>query len=425
MARIKTGINSLLANAKRFLKNECASLSTMYALAAVPLVIAAGAAIDIARYNAAQTQIQAALDSGALAAAAAEGVSDSARSTLGKTAFDANMKGGVGGGLKPVATFKVDGKTIIADAKADMPTTLMSVVGITKLQVGGHAEVGMGQNKKAEIALVLDYSGSMTEVVGGQVKYVAMQKAAKNLIDSLSSSNPKNIKFGLVPFSHHVQVSLPGEYVLGGTAGTTWTGCTQDRQYPFNISDSTPTSAPGSKWGQPQAPVHADMGCSGYKVHNLRTMPLTDDFAGLKNQLDIMTPYAWTHIALGVEFGYHVLSPNAPFTGAADYADKNTQKFMVVLTDGMQTEPAFGPGKVRSVAQGEDNLTALCNSAKANGITMITMAFDLDDSATRKRLQGCASDPSKNFFVVSDGADLSAAFEAVRSAVTAQVFLSK
>lgn len=138
-----------------------------------------------------------------------------------------------------------------------------------------------------------------------------------------------------------------------------------------------------------------------------------------------MTPYSGTHIALGVEFGYHLLSPNAPFNSGAAYADKETRKFMIVLTDGKQTMSGFGPGGSRTVAEAEKNLEKLCASAKANGITMMTMAFDLDDTGTRKRLENCASNPATDFFVANDGKALASAFEAVKVAISAQVYLSK
>ena len=166
-------------------------------------------------------------------------------------------------------------------------------------------------------------------------------------------------------------------------------------------------------------------GCSGYVSHNLNVTPLTDNFAGLKAQLDSMTPYAWTHIALGVEFGFHLLSDNAPFTTGVSYDDKKTKKIMIVLTDGTQTEPAFGPGGTRTVSQGESNLEALCENAKAKGITMMTIAYDLDDSTTRNRLRNCSTDPSKNFFVATDTSAVASAFDDIRNAITAQVFISK
>jgi hypothetical protein len=252
-----------------------------------------------------------------------------------------------------------------------------------------------------------------------------MRNAAKKLINDLQEANPSKVKFGLVPFSHHVYVTLPNAYVLGQTGSGNWTGCTQDRPYPANLSDTTPTSNNNTKWGQPQAPLHADSGCGGYASHKLRVKPLTDDFAGLKSQLDSMTPYSWTHIALGVEFGFHLLSDNAPFTTGVSYSDKKTEKIMIVLTDGAQTEPAFGPAGKRDVSQGESNLEALCENAKAKGITMMTIAYDLNDTDTRKRLRNCTTDPTKHFFVADDTSAVASAFDNIKNAITAQVFISK
>ena len=107
------------------------------------------------------------------------------------------------------------------------------------------------------------------------------------------------------------------------------------------------------------------------------------------------------------------------------YDDEETQKFMVVLTDGAQTEPAFGPGGTRTVAQGESNLEALCTNAKTKGITMITIAYDLDDNDTVDRLRNCATDPDKNFFVATSAAAVAGAFENIKTLITAQVFVSK
>jgi len=125
-----------------------------------------------------------------------------------------------------------------------------------------------------------------------------------------------------------------------------------------------------------------------------------------------------------VEFGYHVLSDNLPFDQAAPFTDTETQKFMIVLTDGMQTEPAFGPGSTRTVSQGEKNLEKLCSNAKADGIRIITLAFDLDDTTTRARLKNCASD-AQSFFVANDDTDLSAAFEEIKTAVASTIYLKK
>ncbi len=410
---------------KRYLKADTGTIAVTFALSLVPLLVAAGVGIDMARMTSVHTQMQIALDAGAMAGAAAKGKSNAARIKIAEDAFAANSDTSLLSTLSSTVSFKIEGGQVKGRVDASMPTTLLAAAGYTALDVGTSTEVTIPENKKAEIALVLDYSGSMGDVAGTEVKYVAMRNAANKLIDDLTKDNADKVKFALVPFSHQVYTSLPNAYVLGKPATGTWKGCTQDRQFPFNLTDATPTGSNDAKWGQPTAPDHAGFACTGYKDRHLDLKPLSNDFASIKGQLNVMTPYAYTHVALGVEFGYQVLSPNAPFSEGVSYADKGTNKYMVVLTDGEQTEPAFGPGGIRNVAQGDANLESLCANAKASGINIITIAYDLDDSAQRNRLKTCASNADENFYVASNAAEVAKAFDAITNAITATAFLSK
>jgi Flp pilus assembly protein TadG len=410
---------------KRFGTCQKGSIAVFCAISAVPVLLAAGSAIDFVRYINNSTELQAALDSAALAAASTPDATDAERRALAEATFTLNLQG-TGLATADIArSFDIQDETVVGTADMDMSTSLMKLAGFESMKLSLDAEVAVPNDKKAEIALVLDYSGSMNDSIAGGVKYVAMKNAAKDLISDLEAANPEKVKFALVPFSHHVYGTFDKAYIRGQSGSGTWTGCTQDRKYPYNLTDATPTADDNTKWGQPQAPVHSSSGCSGYASNNLVMKPLTNNFTDLKSRLDMMTPYAWTHIALGVEFGFHMLSDNAPFSEGVSYDDDETEKFMVVLTDGFQTEPAFGPGSTRTVAQGESNLEALCTNAKAKGITMITIAYDLDDTATRNRLKNCASDPVKNFFVATDTAAVASAFENIKTIITAQVFISK
>ena len=411
---------------KRFGTCQKGSVAILYALSVVPVFVAAGSAIDYVRYFANTTELQAALDSAALAAASAKDATNSQRIEIAEATFAMNLESSDMPDADVTRSFEINDDTVVAAAGMDMSTSLMKLAGVDSMKLSIGAEIAVPPDKKAEIALVLDYSGSMNDTIAGGIKYVAMKNAAKDLISDLEAANPEKVKFALVPFSHHVYGTFPKSHILGQSGSGNWTGCTQDRKYPYNLTDATPISSDNNtKWGQPQAPVHASSGCSGYTSRNLIMKPLTDNFSALKSQLDAMTPYAWTHIALGVEFGFHMLSDNAPFIEGASYSDDETQKFMVVLTDGYQTEPAFGPGTIRTVSQGESNLEALCTNAKAKGITMITIAYDLDDTATRNRLQNCATDPDTNFFVATDTAAVASAFDNIKAVITAQVFISK
>ena len=414
---------------QRFVKNfgasQKGSIAVFYAISAIPIFVAAGSAVDYIRYLANVTELQAALDTAALAAAATPEATDAERLALAEATFVRNLEGGDLAGAAIVRSFDIEDETVVATADMDMATSLMQFANINSMKLSVGTEISVPENKNAEIALVLDYSGSMSKSIAGGVKYVAMKNAAKDLISDLEAANPDKVKFSLVPFSHHVYGTFRKSDILGQSGSGDWVGCSQDRKYPFNLNDTEPTSDNNSKWGQVQAPVHISSGCSGYDSNKLLMVPLTDDFAYLRSRLDMMTTYAWTHIAVGVEFGLQMLSNSDVFPGGVSYDDEETQKFMVVLTDGAQTEPAFGPGSTRTVAQGESNLETLCTNAKAKGITMITIAYDLDDNATTTRLKNCATDPVKNFFVATSAAAVAGAFDNIKTLITAQVFVSK
>lgn len=418
-------LGAIAQKVRSFRRSQEGATAVLFALSVVPVLIAAGMAVDYARYTAAETRLQAALDGAALAAATST-QTDANRIRIGTTSLQRNLGANGIDASKVDYGFTIANRKISGHASYALPSAFMQLAGISQMEIDLSSEVSLPETSKAEIALVLDYSGSMTEISGGQVKYIAMKNAAKKMITDLDKAAPGKIKVGLVPFSHHVWVTLPASYVLGKGMIGTWTGCTQDRPYPANLTDATPDPMKdNTKWGQPIAKVHASDGCGAYVPNNLKVAPLTSNLTAIQSQLDVMKPYAWTHIALGAEFGYHLLSPNAPFSEGAAYTDKTTRKYMVLLTDGRQTEPAFGPGTTRTVTQGEYNLGQICKNAKASGITIITIAFDMQEVATKKMLSDCSTDSTKDFFVAEDSSDVAAAFADIQQAIAGKVFVSR
>jgi Flp pilus assembly protein TadG len=410
-----------------FGRDDRAAVGLLFGISAVPFMLAAGVAIDYSRAIDLKTEMQAALDAGALAAAASRSMSDGERITLAKTSFSANFRNRFG--VKPVPIVTLADGTIQATATAALPTTFMKLAGISKMDVGANVEIRIRERRNAEIALVLDYSDSMREppAGGGRVKHVALREAASRMVEDLTGgAEAKHVKFALVPFSHHVRASLPGSMVVGQRPGSTWTKCTQDRKYPYNLSVETPDrDNDDSKWGQPVHPQHASRTCGLFVPNGLVVRPLSSDHGAVKRQIQTMLPTGMTHIALGFEFGWHVLSSNAPFTEGVPESEEKTMKVLVLLTDGDQTEQAFGPDGNETEEDGERNLEQLCRNAKAAGITVATVAFDLPDEATVTRLRDCASDPKKLHFDASSGADLAAAFEEIRSMVQEAIYIAK
>jgi Flp pilus assembly protein TadG len=413
MMRTKSAIATRSTEFKRDARGNVALL---FGLSLVPLMLVLGVAFDTARLVHGRTRIAAAMDAGALAAATSLNLSPAAREKLATETYLANLPPKLLSANSALPVFVIKKELVIGTVDATMDTSLMGLAGIETVDLGITSEVGVQEQKKAEIALVLDYSYSMTERVGGEVKFVAMRNAAISLIDSLVSVDKDHVKVGLVPFSHHVMAPLPASAFTGAANGT---ACTKDRPYPANLEGDFEDNT--TKW---QNLSSTDAWCKQYAAKNLIVRPLTDNFGALKSQLRAMLPLNMTHIALGAEYGFHVLSPQAPFTGGSEYDDETTKKFLVILTDGKQTEPAKGPNGSLSVANGEKNLVSICAKAKAKGIEVVTIAYDLSDSATRANLQSCAS-ASDMAFVADDNRDLAAAFETIKSMLVTQLYLKK
>ena len=169
----------------RFKRDTSGKVAIIFALSAVPMFMAAGAALDFVRASNTQAQMQAALDAGALAAAASRDLSDSDREDLANAVFKQNYAGV--NGVTPTTAFSIEDGTVVMSADMTMPTAFMRVAGLNTMDIGSSVTVNIPEPKTAEIVLALDYSGSMTEYVKGKQKYKAMREAAIQMVDDLTA----------------------------------------------------------------------------------------------------------------------------------------------------------------------------------------------------------------------------------------------
>lgn len=387
---------------------ESGNVSMLFALAAVPLILSGGMAIDYLRASSAQTELQNAVDGAALAIAGSDLTSAADLRKIGSNYFVSNFKDSLLQRSRPEYTINKDNITV--SVSFDYPTVFMSLAGYPTMKIGSTAEVGLGQNGKAELVLVLDYSRSMVT----NSKYVRMKDAASKMLNSLSNgSGSSTLKVGLVPFSAMVRTSMAAAYVSQSSATATWTGCTQDRKYPYNLSVSTPDGSAKSQWGYFDAGTENSglRDCTAYGTNNLDIAPLTSDISAARKRLSDMIPVGNTNIPLGVEFGWNLLDSAAPFSEAASYSDGSTKKFMVILTDGVQTSKQWGSDDLRSVANGNTNLVTLCSNVRAKSITIFAIAYDITDPKVTDLLKQCAPD---NYFEAStSGGEIDTVFKAI------------
>lgn len=419
---------SKLTLATGFSNDQRGAVAILFGLLLLPLVgmLALGVDFSIIKHEA---KIQrAAADAAALAAASRGTIgehTDAELIALAKTSFHANYVGLGGQPGAPDPTVTINGGTVTVTFSRDIDTAFLAVFGFDTKTLMTQSMAQMEKPLKLEVVMVLDYSSSMN----GSGKYQAMREAAIQLLQDLTTDvNDPGHKFALVPFARHVYASLPSEFVVGQPFGNTWTNCTNDREWPFNTQDTTPviiadetkwiSSAPEDNGGSGSAPCH------NYTARSLEVLPLTVDEDQAIAQLQAMTPYSGTHIALGLEMGWHVISPNAPFDEGVAYNTSDVQKVIVLLTDGRQTASGKGPAGTNSVGHAKDNLELICDSIKANGVKVITIGFDLSTQAAKDPLIYCAS-TSSDFYDAADNSELAASFQAITQALAGKVRLIK
>lgn len=172
----------------------------------------------------------------------------------------------------------------------------------------------------------------------------------------------------------------------------------------------------------------------------------SDDRDALIQFIADMRMHDGTGLQYGMKYGLSLLDPNnrdevshlisaglvdSRFQGRPiDWHDPETEKYIVIMTDG-QTTDQFRPndptapinGDVELQAQGggsyynlsaqtknTDNLLKQCALAKANGVTVFTIAFETSDAAAADML-ACASSASHSFHI--EGADIYDTFDTI------------
>jgi len=148
--------------------------------------------------------------------------------------------------------------------------------------------------------------------------------------------------------------------------------------------------------------------CGAYADKSLWARPLSTDFDKLKTAIDKMEPLGATNIALGLDFGWHYLSANAPFIEASPAPD--TKRALVLLSDGTQTVAAHGESGAFNIDSANRNIVKSCTAIKEAGIEVYTIAFGIGDQWTRDLIDGCSSGDGF-YFEPTSGSELDTVFD--------------
>src|SRR4051812_12787314 len=209
----------IAAKARAFVRSRRGNVAMMFAIAMLPMTLAAGAGLDFARAMLVRQQMTGALDAAALAVGSTTGLDQTAAQALAQKYFDANYTVDKTAFGTPTVTIPASGYnnagSVVLTATTPMPTILMKLAGITTMPVSTSSTVVWGQSK-LWVALVLDNSGSMCQPdsqpcvddTNTNSKIYQEKDAAKTMLTSLQavSTTAGDIKVSIVPFNREVSM---------------------------------------------------------------------------------------------------------------------------------------------------------------------------------------------------------------------------
>lgn len=544
--------------ARRFASDTRGNVAMISAFVIPVLLLITFGGIDIHRASTVKANLQDSLDAATLAAARSPYTDDADITRVGLASLQANLAP-----YKDITlltsqtTFKLDDTgAVVGDTKVNVAALVANIIlpmvgrGTgDQIPVGAHSEV-LRSNNRVEVALVLDNTGSMAGS-----KLSNLKTAAIDLINRLEAADsrsiePDAIKISLVPFSQTVRVSqggsntVPsymsnanthtgggawsttnpysmfsagrGRFTLFGNLGTTWGGCVEARQAPYDIRDTAPASGTQARMFVPYFAADepdrddypndstwrnfdyegndylldgAQTGSNNYagsnnafanatarnaewfrrvrnvskyatgylKVGSLNTsrgpnrgcdiqplIRLTDDYDKLRDAVDDMIASGNTNVPLGTMWGWHTLSPNAPFGDGRAYGTERLTKIIIIMTDGENVMSAYdspngsnynglgyiwqnrlgivsGSDSQRRTAMDNrfDHPTAgvedMCGNMKDEDIEVYTVAVQVDSSA-QTLLRRCASD-DEHYFPVNSASGIGTAFDRIAGAI--------
>ena len=230
-------IKLIAAKARAFVAAKRGNVAMIFAIAVVPIAIAAGVGLDFARAMLVRQQMSEALDAAALAVGSTTGLDSTSAQALAQKFFNANYTvDQTAFGTPTIAplTYNANGSVTITATSA-MPTILMKVAGFATIPVSATSTVVWGQSK-LWVALVLDNSGSMSQGDSSGSKMTALQNASQQLLTTLqgASSTPGDVQVSIVPFVKVVNVGT-------SNVNASWVDFASDWAKPPVINQSTDT----------------------------------------------------------------------------------------------------------------------------------------------------------------------------------------
>jgi Flp pilus assembly protein TadG len=415
-----------------FFRDRQGAVAIIFALALIPLLLGAGAAIDLGRAYMVKSRLGYAIDAAALAVGAATTTDRAELEEIMLAFFAANYPANELG-VPATPVMEINDSEVTIYATAEVSTTLMSIADVTTLTVSAETLV-IRETKGLEVALVLDNTGSM-----GTTKMNNLKDAAQIFLDILYGREEENdlLKVAVVPFAGTVNVGtdfgfLKSTFDNDDWSPDDWRGCVMARGGERDRNDAAPINNT-TKWDGYLKPSDRNNNwppVRSYKGPNLdcpvQLLPLTTTKSTVEDKITEMSSAGITHINVGLVWGWRVLSPGEPFTGGVAYDDEDYNKAIVLMTDGENTFSSSSFGAYGYLSDGnlgttrsntaesrlDSRTTEVCDAIKAEGILIYTITFQVSSNSARNLMRDCATDTSK-YFDSPNAATLTQTFRAI------------
>lgn len=158
---------------------------------------------------------------------------------------------------------------------------------------------------------------------------------------------------------------------------------------------------------------------------------LTSSFSTVRTAINNMNAAGATNIPMGLAWGFHLLSPNAPFSDGAAYGTKGVTKVAVLMTDGDNAISGWDYTGIGYGYQGRlgttstdtatlatamnSRMATLCTNMKAKGVVIYTVRVEVTGGDPAP-MRDCASETTM-FFDVKNASDLDATFKKIAQSV--------
>ncbi|MBT06675.1 MAG: hypothetical protein CMM32_07145 [Rhodospirillaceae bacterium] len=217
-------------------------IAVAYALAAIPVIMAIGGALDFGRAYLLQSRLAEALDKAALAVGAETTTNTAILNQTLNNYFNANFNAdGVGRTLN-IASDITDSR-ITLRATGSVDTAFLKIINKNEIVVTVTTEV-VRETTGLEVVLVLDNTGSMA----ANNRIGNLKVAARELVDILfqNEDRPENVRIALVPFVTTVNIGQENvgfirtpipENDYAPPRDPRWKGCVEARPFPHDTSD--------------------------------------------------------------------------------------------------------------------------------------------------------------------------------------------